>query len=359
MKRLALLLLVITVFFGIVLPVQAANPPPIDIQIYPPDHIWNVPVDTLPVDPMSKTYINSANSSAYLYVYRGNHYNLVDSSTPKQYMTSIKYALGSDDVPVPIPQDAMVETQSEDHGMNILDTDSKVYYAIFDAQKAADGTWSCGSLAMFDLSSYALRPDGSTADAAGLPALPGYLRYDEVASGEITHALRINLWQTQNAHIWPARHHSGIANTAYSPMGQRFRLKASVDISGYSPQQQVILKAMKKYGVMVTDNSGNRNIWSLSATQDSRWDINYATFDGIKGSDFEAVDVSSLMIDEDSGKARIPPIDSSNPTLIKISDPEPAGVPSYQKNSKIPEILIPIVCISILVICIVVGFMQK
>ena len=153
--------------------------------------------------------------------------------------------------------------------------------------------------------SYALRQDGWTADAAGLPMLPGQLRYEEVTSGEIKHALRITTWTTQDAHIWPARHHSGIDNTAFPPMGQRFRLKASVNISKYSAQQQVILKAMKKYGMILADNSGNKNIWGLSAVQDERFDFMYSTFTGIQGSDFEAVDVSSLMIDEDSGKARI------------------------------------------------------
>jgi hypothetical protein len=247
-------------------------------------------------------------------------------------MTSITYASASDNVPVPIPKNPLLETASSDHGMDIIDKDSKIYYQIFNAKQAADGTWSCGSLAVFNLSGYALRPDGWTSDEAGLPPLPGTLRYDEVASGEINHALRAGLWVTQKAHVWPARHDSGIANTAYSPLGQRFRLKASVDISGYTPQQQVILKALKKYGMMVATQTGQKNIWALSAVPDSRWDSNYASFSGIKASDFEAVDVSSLMINEDSGKVRITTT-TSTPSITITS---PNGGESWVRGSNHP-----------------------
>ena len=148
-----MILFILTIFFCTILPAQAANLPPITgVQFFPADHIWNVPIDKMPVSPMSGTYISSANSSAYLYVYKGYYYNIVNSSTPKKYMTSITYASASDNVPVPIPQNPLVETASADHGMDIIDTDSKIYYQIFNAKQAADGTWSCGSLAVFDLS---------------------------------------------------------------------------------------------------------------------------------------------------------------------------------------------------------------
>ena len=334
MKRPVLILFILTIFFCTVLPAQAANLPPITgVQFFPADHIWNVPIDKMPVSPMSGTYISSANSSAYLYVYKGYYYNIVNRSTPKQYMTSITYASTSDNVPVPIPKNPLLETASSDHGMDIIDTDSKIYYQIFNAKQAADGTWSCGSLAVFDLSSYALRPEGWTSDEAGLPPLPGMLRYDEVASGEIDHALRGGLWVTQRAHVWPARHDSGITNTAYAPLGQRFRLKASVDISGYTPQQQVILKALKKYGMMVATQTGQKNIWALSAVPDSRWDSNYASFSRIKASDFEAVDVSSLMIDKDSGKARITAV--TTPTPTPTPTPRPTPQPTLSSTSSI------------------------
>ena len=331
MKRQVMILFVLTIFFCTVLPAQAANLPPLTgIQFFPADHIWNVPVDKLPVHPMSNTYINSANPSAYLYLYKGYYYNIVDSSTPKQYMTSIKYASVSDNVPVPIPKNPLVETGSSDHNLEIIDKDSKLYYNLYYASQAADGRWSCASLAVFNLSSYALRPDGWTSDEAGLPILPGLLRYDEVASGEIDHALRGGLWVTQKAHVWPARHSSGIENTAYSPLGQRFRLKASVDISKYTPQQQVILKALKKYGMMVATQTGQKNIIALSAVPDTRWDSDYATFSGIKASDFEAVDVSSLMIDENSGKARVTTSTTTTPSITVTS---PNGGESWVPGS--------------------------
>ena len=323
LKSVTGLLLVFAFVFLAIPATQALTSPSLSgMQIYPKDHIWNVPVDTLPVDKNSVNYIKSAGASAYLYVYQAYHLNKVDSTTPKKYFT---FRYPSDRGPYPVPSNPLIETQSEDHSLLIVQPDTNYFYQIFDAQKNADGTWSAGSGAVFDLTSYALRPDGWTADAAGLPLLPGLLRYEEVASGEINHALRITTWTTQNAHIWPARHHSGISNTAFPPMGQRFRLKASVDISGYTPQQQVILKAMKKYGMILADNNGNKAIWGLSATEDSRWDIGYNTFAGIHGSDFEAVDESSLMIDEDSGKARVTSGSIASTTTPSITITSPAG----------------------------------
>ena len=325
------LLLVFAFVFLAVPATQALTSPSLTgMQIYPKDHIWNVPVDKLPVDKNSATYIKSAGASAYLYVYQAYHLNKVDSSTPEKYFM---FRYPSDRGPYPIPSNPLIETQSEDHSLLIVQPDTNYFYQIFDAQKNADGTWSAGSGAVFDLSSYALRPDGWTADAAGLPMLPGLLRYEEVASGEINHALRITTWTTQNAHIWPARHHSGISNTAFPPMGQRFRLKASVDISGYTPQQQVILKAMKKYGMILADNNGNKAIWGLSATDDSRWDINYNSFEGIHGSDFEAVDESSLMIDEDSGKARVTSGSITSITTPSITITSPAGGETWTRGT--------------------------
>jgi hypothetical protein len=331
LKSVTGLLLVFAFVFLAVPATQALTSPSLSgMQIYPKDHIWNVPVDKLPVDHNSATYIKSAGASAYLYVYQAYHLNKVDSSTPEKYFT---FRYPSDRGPYPIPSNPLIETQSEDHSLLIVQPDTNYFYQIFDAQKNADGTWSAGSGAVFDLSTYELRPDSWTADAAGLPMLPGLLRYEEVASGEINHALRITTWTTQNAHIWPARHHSGISNTAFPPMGQRFRLKASVDISGYTPQQQVILKAMKKYGMILADNNGNKAIWGLSATDDSRWDFGYSSFAGIQGSDFEAVDESSLMIDEDSGKARVTSGSIASTTNPSITITSPSGGETWTRGT--------------------------
>ncbi len=352
MKRVFVSFLILIIFFLTIPATQAATSPSLSgMQIYPRDHVWNVPIDTLPVDPMSEIYIKSAGASAYLYVYVGYPLNIVDKNTRGRYFSSFRYMEGSDIVPYPIPVNPLIETRSKDHSLLIVQPDTNHFYQIFDAQKNADGTWSAGSGAVFNLSSYALRPDGWTADAAGLPVLPGLLRYEEVDSGEINHALRITTWTTQNAHIWPARHDAGINDTAFPPMGQRFRLKSTFDIAGYTPQQQVILKAMKKYGMILADNNGDKKIWGLSATEDSRWDFDYSTFAGIHGSDFEAVDESSLMIDEDSGKARV---------ILEVT-PTPAttGGQTDLPNSGIVEMAIGFACIGVIAICFYKGLLEK
>ena len=184
-----------------------------------------------------------------------------------------------------------------------LDQDNCLLYELFAAYPQQDNSWTAGSGAIFDLNSHDLRPDGWTsADAAGLPILPGLVRYDEVAAGEINHAIRFTAQTTQRAYLWPARHFaSSVTDTNYPPMGLRLRLKADYDISGFSPEIQVILTAMKTYGIILADNGSN---WYISGVPDDRWDNDMLhELDVVQGSDFEAVDVSGLMIDSDSGQA--------------------------------------------------------
>jgi hypothetical protein len=176
-------------------------------------------------------------------------------------------------------------------------------YEVYDSKRGRDGSWAAGSGAIFDLGSNALRDDTWTsADAAGLPILPGLAMYDEVASGVITHALRFTAATTQKAYVWPARHYaSSQTDVNLPPMGIRVRLKSSVDISGYSVANQVILTALKTYGMMLADNGSD---WFISGAPDRRWDDDdLHALTQIHGSDFEVVDVSSLMIDPDSGQA--------------------------------------------------------
>ena len=174
------------------------------------------------------------------------------------------------------------------------------------------------------------RKDWLRPDAAGLPMLPLMVRYDEIQAGEINHAIRITVPHTQNTYIWPARAQAGVANTAYPPMGQRFRLKASFDISGFSPTNQIILKAMKKYGMILADNgwdNDNRKWW-ISGVRDDRWNTgDLWDLTSVKGTDFEAVDVSSLMIDSNSGKARV------TPTITPTPIPTPTPAPSITVTS--------------------------
>jgi hypothetical protein len=211
----------------------------------------------------------------------------------------------SDLGPYPIPPDAPIEDGSDRHVL-VVDRDNCILYELFDAWLQPDGSWTAGSGAIFDLNSNDLREDGWTsADAAGLPILPGLVRYDEVAEGEIRHALRFTAEQTRKAYVWPARHYaSELTGTEYPPMGQRFRLRADFDISGFSPEVQVILQALKKYGMMLADNGSD---WFIIGAPDERWDNDMLhELDDVYGSDFEAVDVSSLMVDSDSGQAQNP-----------------------------------------------------
>jgi hypothetical protein len=216
------------------------------------------------------------------------------------------YADESDPGPYPIPPNPPIEGDpdgSGDRHILILDRDNCVLYELFAAHLENDG-WYAGSGAIFDLNDYALRPDGWTsADAAGLPILPGLVRYDEVAAGEIKHAIRFTVPQTRRDYVWPARHYaSSLTGTQYPPMGQRFRLKASFDISGFSPEVQVILQAMKTYGIILADNG---SAWFISGVPDERWDNDMLReLRQVYGSDFEAVDVSSLMLDPDSGQVK-------------------------------------------------------
>ena len=214
----------------------------------------------------------------------------------------------------------------------IFNKDTEKLYEIFDlGPKLSNGSYTGGSGAVWDLTSYTLRPKGlASADAAGLPMLPLMVRYDEILAGEINHAIRITVPHTQNTYIWPARAQAGVANTAYPPMGQRFRLKASYDISGFSPTNQIILKAMKKYGMILADNGWDKDNrkWWISGVRDDRWNTgDLWDLTSVKGTDFEAVDVSSLMIDSNSGKARVTPTVTPTPT------PNPTPAPSITVTS--------------------------
>jgi hypothetical protein len=218
------------------------------------------------------------------------------------------YADESDAGPYPIPPDAEIEGGSQSTGdrhVLVLDRDNCVLFELFAAYPQPDGTWQAGSGAIFDLNANSLRSDGWTsADAAGLPILPGLVRYNEVSAGEIRHALRFTAPQTRNQYAWPARHFaSSLSGESYPPMGQRFRLKASFDITAFSPEVQVILRALKTYGMILADNG---SAWYISGVPDSRWDNDMlvSELSRVKGSDFEAVDVSSLMVSIDSGQAR-------------------------------------------------------
>jgi hypothetical protein len=284
--------------------------------VFPSDHIWNTPIDSLPVDRNSSLYISTIGADRTFHpdfgsgLYEGQPigipYTVVSDSQPKIAL-EFDYADESDAGPYPIPRDAPIEGGANSDGdrhVLVVDKDACILYELFYAYLQQDGSWTASSGAVFDLKDYALRPDTWTsADAAGLPILPGLVRYEEVATGAINHAIRFTAPQTQKAYVWPARHQaSGLTDERYPPLGQRFRLKADVDISGYSPKIQVIMGAMKTYGIILADNGSS---WYISGAPDERWDNDMLReLKQLTGSDFEAVDVSSLMLDKDSGKAK-------------------------------------------------------
>lgn len=283
--------------------------------VFPADNIWNTPVDTAPLDPNSSDYINTIGGSKTLHADFGSGtwqggpigipFVIVPGSQPR-VPVAFDYDDESDPGPYPIPPDAPIEGGPDSDGdrhILVLDRDHCVLYEVFYAFPDGEGGWWAGSGAVFDLRSNALRPAGWTsADAAGLPILPGLVRYDEVAAGEIKHALRFTAPQTRRAYVWNARHFaSNLTGLQYPPMGQRFRLKVDYDISGFSPPVQVILRALKKYGMILADNG---SAWYISGAPDERWNNDVLhELSTVPGSAFEAVNVSGWMVNPDSAQA--------------------------------------------------------
>jgi hypothetical protein len=289
---------------------------PEDCSIFPQDNIWNTPIDTLPTDVRSDAYIESIGPDTGLHpdfgagLYEGTPLGIsfvrVPSDQPPVPITFTEAGEESDPGPYPIPPDAPIEGGScsdGDRHVIVVQEETCTLYELYYAFPQPDGNWEASSGARFDLTSNDLRPaDWTSADAAGLPILPGLVRYEEIEAGIIPHALRFTAESTQDAYVWPARHEaSDDTDSNLPPMGQRFRLKADFDISDFSPTNQVILTALKTYGMFLADNGSN---WFLSGAPDDRWDNDdlHVLQEQVLGSDFEAVDCSSLMVQPDSGE---------------------------------------------------------
>jgi hypothetical protein len=268
----------------------------------------------LPIDRSSDAYVASIGADSGLHpdfgsgLYDGRPIGIPFVSVPRtQPGVPVQFFIAdeSDHGRYPIPADAPIEggiCGAGDRHILIVQAETCLLYELFDATPEGDG-WSAGSGAIFDLRSHALRPAGWTsADAAGLPILPGLVRFEEVAAGANNHALRFTAARTRETYIWPARHEAGSTHDLdVPPMGQRFRLKRSFDISGFSAANQVILTALQTYGMILADNGGD---WFISGAPDERWDNDdlHELKDGLRGSDFEAVDCASLMAHPDSGQ---------------------------------------------------------
>ncbi len=265
--------------------------------VFPADNVWNEPVDALPVTADSQLLLHTIGLHTGLHPDFGSYagygipFTIVGGTVPG-VRVRFDYAAESDRGPYPIPVHPRIEAGSDRH-MTLVDRTRCRLYELWNARHTATG-WRAGSGAIWNMTSNALRPDGWTsADAAGLPILPGLVRAHEVSVGLIDHALRFTAPSTRRAHLYPARHDAG-AGTALSlpPMGLRVRLKASFDLSRLSPQARVIGQALKTYGMILADNGSPWYISGMSSPYFS--DADLRTLGRITGADLEVVDTSSL-----------------------------------------------------------------
>ena len=269
---------------------------------------WNTDISAMPVDPNSANLIASIGLTTGLHpdfgsgLWDGGPIGIpyvVVSEDPTFVPVSFKWATESDPGPYPIPANAPIEggaNSTGDRHVIVIDRNTWMLYEVFNAWPNADfSAWTAGSGAIFDLHSTMLRPKyWTSADAAGLPIFPGLVRYDEVyGQGAILHALRFTVQHTRHAFVHPARHWaSSLTSANLPPMGMRVRLKASFDISGFPSSVQVILTALKKYGMFVADNGSN---WFISGAPDPRWNNDELhTLSQVPGSAFEVVKMGSI-----------------------------------------------------------------
>jgi hypothetical protein len=271
-------------------------------QIFPSDNPWNTDISQYPVHPNSDNFLASIGLDTGLHPDFGTMWEGAPIGIPYVRVTgdqamvpvSFLYDDESDPGPYPIPPDAPIEGGPDSDGdrhVIVIDVDNKLLYEMYRAFPIGGGTsWDADSGAIFDLTSNDLRPlFWTSADAAGLPIFAGLVRYDEVVvEGVIDHALRFTVSQTQRAFILPATHFaSSSTDPNLPPMGLRVRLKADYDISGFSPNVQTILQALKTYGMFVADNGSD---WYITGAPDMRWDDDeLRQLRDVKGRDFEVV----------------------------------------------------------------------
>jgi hypothetical protein len=286
-------------------PIGPTVPGAPNCSIFPATNVWNVRIDGLDVADASATLIQTIGLTKGLHMDFGSYagygipYQIVTASTPRSTVT-FQYDDESDHVGYPIPAAPLIEDAGPhtstigDRHILMVDRDACRLYELFAAHKVGS-QWYAGSGATWDLRSNALRPLGWTsADAAGLPILPGLVRYDEVTLGQIRHALRFTTDRTRTSYIYPARHQAGESSSAsLPPMGLRVRLKSTYGVSGFSAQARPIAEALKRYGMILADNGSD---WYISGASDDRFDDDVLhELDVIHGSDLEVVDTSALV----------------------------------------------------------------
>ncbi len=274
--------------------------------VFPASSPWNQRVDKLPVAPGSSGVVAAIGARDTMHADFGSGLweggpigipiTVVRGSEPKARV-AFEYAGESDRGPYPIPANVAIEggrgSDGDRHAL-IVDRDRCKLYELFALYPTSNG-WRAGSGAIFDLRSNKLRPAGWTsADAAGLAILPGLARYEDLAKGRIDHALRFTVQETRRAYVWPARHFaSDKTDPDLPPMGARFRLKRSYDISGYPRQARIVLQALKEYGMIVADNGSD---WYVSGVpvRGLNDDQLVSSLRRVRGRDFEVVDSSRL-----------------------------------------------------------------
>jgi hypothetical protein len=279
-----------------------AGPREYGCPILPARDALNTPIANAPVDPRSAAYVASIGLAAHLHPDFGVNpsygipYDVVAATQPRVAVRFTGYPAESDPGPYPIPPDAPVEGAGAggDRHVLIVQRGTCTLYELYAAERSAGG-WRASNGAVFDLRSTALRPAGWTsADAAGLPIFPLLVRYPEVASGRIDHALRVTVPRTQHAYIHPATHFaSSSADPSLPPMGLRLRLKAAYSLAGFSGQSLVILRALKRYGLIVADNGSP---WYITGAPSTRWnEASLAQLRRVPGSAFEAVRTGAII----------------------------------------------------------------
>jgi hypothetical protein len=288
---------------------------------FPSNSLWNKDISKATVDPNSDAIINFIGATIPLHpdfgagTYQGQTLGipyLIVSGTPFKNIKFTQSGDESDPGPMPVPADAPIEgypkPDNGDRHVLVIDRDTCWLYELYDARYQKNGSWNAGSAAVWDLLKNELRPyEWTSADAAGLPIFPGLARYDEVASGQIKHALRFTLEDSRAAFVLPATHWAANSTNALAaPMGMRLRLKADYDISSFPAQAQVILTALKRYGMIMADNGSSM---FLGGDPDNRWsNDDLGTLKQVPASAFEVLMMNPVYTSANIPKGRVPVI---------------------------------------------------
>ena len=299
---------------------RAVAPRPVSgttCRVFPANNWWHADVSRLPVDSRSRAWLSRMHTERDLHPDFGPSYGVgpdygipvtVVRGSHRKVPVRFDYRSESDRERYPLGADTRIEggrgSAGDKHAIVVDRSDCKLYETWL--TRVRDGHWRAGSGATWKLSSNRLRPNGWTsADAAGLPILPGLLRWNEVRAGKVDHAIRFTTDATAAAHVWPARHHAGSGPASrLPPMGARFRLRASYDASRLGVHARVVVRAMKKHGLVLADNGSP---WFFQGERNARWpDRLISDLKRIPASAFVAVDTSSLRVGRNSAAVRTP-----------------------------------------------------